>query len=331
VTARLRLEVSGLVQGVGFRPYVYRLAGELALSGWVRNDPGGVFIEVEGDCFPLEQFRARLPREAPPLAAVQGVTSTWLPTEGSRRFEIRESAATGDRTVPLLADVAPCPACLREMDDPTDRRHGYPFINCTHCGPRASIVRAIPYDRPNTTMAGFALCPHCRAEYEDPANRRFHAQPTACPACGPRIAYWMADGTEIADGEEALELAAQTLERGQIVALKGVGGFQLLVDARDARAVARLRARKRREEKPFALLVGSLERVRELVHTSAEAEAALAGPEAPIVLLARRAGAGIADNVAPRNPRLGVMLPASPLHHLLMRRIGFPLVATSGT
>jgi hydrogenase maturation protein HypF len=330
VTARLRLDVSGLVQGVGFRPYVYRLAGELALSGWVRNDATGVHIEVEGDPAPLDQFRERLPREAPPLASVQGVTSTWLPTEGSQRFEICESEGSGERTVPVLADVAPCSACLREMADPRDRRYRYPFVNCTHCGPRASIVRALPYDRPQTTMAGFALCPECRAEYDSPADRRFHAQPVACPACGPRLAYWTPDGKELADGEDALDLAVQALLGGQIVALKGVGGFQLLVDARDARAVARLRARKRREEKPFALLVDTLEQARRIVDTTPEAEAALAGLEAPIVLLPRRAGAGIADNVAPRNPRLGVMLPASPLHHLLMRQIPFPLVATSG-
>jgi hydrogenase maturation protein HypF len=327
---RLRLEVAGLVQGVGFRPYVYRLAGELALAGWVRNDAAGVHIEVEGDRPPLEEFLARLPREAPPLATVQAVTSTWLPGEGMRRFEIRESERAGDRTVPLLADVAPCADCLREMNDPADRRHGYPFVNCTHCGPRASIVRALPYDRPNTTMAAFALCPACRSEYEDPGNRRFHAQPTACPECGPRLAFWTPDGQEAGDGDEALGLAVQTLKAGQIVALKGIGGFQLLVDARDARSVARLRARKRREEKPFALLVAGLAEVRRIVETTSEAETALAGPEAPIVLLPRRPGAGIADNVAPRNPRLGVMLPASPLHHLLLRRLDFPLVATSG-
>ncbi|HEX5044390.1 MAG TPA: carbamoyltransferase HypF [Candidatus Polarisedimenticolaceae bacterium] len=330
MTARLRLEVSGLVQGVGFRPYVYRLAGELALSGWVRNDAAGVHIEVEGDKAPLDQFRERLSREAPPLASVQDVTSTWLPTQGSERFEIRESEGSGERTVPVLADVAPCAACLAEMRDPADRRYRYPFVNCTHCGPRASIVRALPYDRPHTTMAGFALCPDCRAEYENPADRRFHAQPVACPACGPRLAYWMPDGTELADGEDALDLCVQALQGGQIVGLKGVGGFQLLVDARDARAVARLRARKRREEKPFALMLGTLEQVRQVVDTTPEAEQALCGPEAPIVLLSRRAGSGIADNVAPRNPRLGVMLPASPLHHLLMREISFPLVATSG-
>ncbi|HET9300403.1 MAG TPA: carbamoyltransferase HypF [Candidatus Polarisedimenticolaceae bacterium] len=330
MSARLRLEVSGLVQGVGFRPYVYRLAGELDLSGWVRNDAAGVHIEVEGARAPLDQFRDRLPLEAPPLASVQGVIATWLPAEGSERFEIRESEGAGDLTVPVLADVAPCPDCLRELADPGDRRHGYPFINCTHCGPRASVVCALPYDRPNTTMAGFALCPDCKAEYEDPGDRRFHAQPIACPACGPHLAYWTPDGTEAAEDERALAVAARALEGGQIVALKGVGGFQLLVNARDGAAVARLRARKRREEKPFALLVGTIEQARQLVHTTLEAESALCGAEAPIVLLPRRAGAGIAENVAPRNPRLGVMLPASPLHHLLMRRIGFPVVATSG-
>jgi hydrogenase maturation protein HypF len=333
VRERLRLQVSGLVQGVGFRPYVYRLAGELALQGWVRNDASGVAIEVEGDRPPLEQFLLRLPREAPRLASVQAVASTWLPAQGDAVFEIRGSEAGGERTVPVLADLAPCPDCLREIADPADRRHGYPFTNCTSCGPRASVVQALPYDRPHTTLAGFPLCAACRAEYDDPLDRRFHAQPTACPVCGPRLAFWSATGEEVADGPEALALAAQSLRAGQIVAMKGVGGFQLLVDARDAAAVARLRSRKRREEKPFALLVGRLEDARRLVDTTPEAEEALCGPEAPIVLLPRRPGAGIAESVAPRNPRLGVMLPASPLHHLLLAPLGpidFPLVATSG-
>ena len=255
---RLRLSVRGAVQGVGFRPYVYRLAHELGLAGWVSNDIRGVEIEVEGSAEAVAAFRRRLPAEVPPLAAIHRRRVLAGSRAASRRrshgFEIRASLADGARTAVVLPDVATCPECLAELLDPAARRHGYPFTNCTHCGPRFTIVRALPYDRPNTTMAGFALCPDCRREYEDPGDRRFHAQPNACPVCGPRLALWDAERPP-AGARTRLTGAADALRRGEIVALKGLGGFQLLVDARNAEAVARLRARKHREEKPFAVMV----------------------------------------------------------------------------
>ena len=328
---RLRLSIEGAVQGVGFRPYVYRLARELGVDGWVSNDTRGVEIEVEGDTEALERFRDRLPRERPPLATIHRLEAAWLDPDGAapaRGFEIRGSVAGGARTAVVLPDAATCPECLAEVLDPAARRHRYPFTNCTHCGPRFTIVRALPYDRPNTTMAGFPLCPDCRREYEDPEDRRFHAQPIACPACGPRLALLCPDGSAVPG--DPLAGAAAALRRGEIVALQGLGGFQLLVDARDPTVVARLRARKHREEKPFALMVPDLAAARALCRVPPAAEAALASVQAPIVLLDRLPGAEVAGEVAPGNPSLGLMLPATPLHHLLLRELGFPVVATSG-
>ncbi len=327
---RLRVEVRGLVQGVGFRPFVHRLATEIGLVGWVINDGDGVRVEVEGAKPRLESFRRRIRAEAPPRATVHEVAESWLDPVGFHRFEIRVSEASARPTVPVLPDAAPCPDCLAEVLGEGDRRAGYPFTNCTHCGPRFSIVRALPYDRPNTTLAGFAMCPSCRAEYEDPGDRRFHAQPTACPACGPKTALWSPAGETLAEDAEAIAGAASALRRAGIVALKGLGGFQLLVDARDDAAVTRLRERKHRFEKPFALLVRDLDAARAIVEVPQEAAAALVSVETPIVLLRRRDGAGVAPAVAPRNPYLGVMLPATPLHHLLLREIDFPVVCTSG-
>ncbi|HSL82076.1 MAG TPA: carbamoyltransferase HypF, partial [Thermoanaerobaculia bacterium] len=329
---RLRLAVRGAVQGVGFRPFVYRLAGELGLGGWVANDPRGVQVEVDGDEESLERFRARLLAEAPPLAAIHGMEEAWPEAEGPEatdgRFEIRGSAADGARTAVVLPDAATCPECLAEVLDPADRRHRYPFTNCTHCGPRFTIVRGLPYDRPNTTMAGFLLCPDCRREYEDPLDRRFHAQPVACPACGPRLALWGPDGSAVPG--DPLEGAAAALRRGEVVAVKGLGGYQLLVDARSEEAVARLRRRKHREEKPLALMVRNLAAARALCRVPSEAEALLASVQAPIVLLERLPAAPVAAAVAPGNPCLGLMLPTTPLHHLLLADLGFPVVATSG-
>jgi hydrogenase maturation protein HypF len=327
---RLRVEVRGAVQGVGFRPFVFRLAASLGLAGWVRNGPGGVVVEVEGSVPALEAFLLRLSKEKPPPASITAMEHAFLDAAGLGPFTILESAAGGEKTALILPDIAPCAECLRELADPADRRYRYPFLNCTHCGPRFTIVEALPYDRGNTTMKRFPLCPACRAEYEDPANRRFHAQPTACPACGPRLAFLPSGGRPEAEGEEALARACAILKGGGTVALKGVGGFQLLCDARDPKAVAALRRRKGREEKPFALMFPSLEAVREACEVSALEEFLLAGPQAPIVLLRRREGTRLTPLVAPNNPHLGAMLPASPLHHLLAADLGFPLVATSG-
>lgn len=327
---RLRLEIRGAVQGVGFRPFVYRLARELELRGWVVNDSRGVRLEVEGPGEAAERFLDRLPREVPPRAIVHEMESSWHEARGYCDFRIEASDDDGAKFAFVLPDIATCGECLAEVLDPGDRRHGYPFTNCTNCGPRYTIIRALPYDRPSTTMARFVMCPGCQGEYQDPLDRRFHAQPNACPECGPRLDLWDATGASQATGSEALRLAAEAVRRGRILALKGLGGFLLVVDAGSAAAVARLRQRKRRGEKPLALMVPGLQAARELCVTDAAAEELLASPEAPIVLLDRRPAAGITAGVAPGQRDLGLMLPYAPLHHLLLREVARPVVATSG-
>ncbi len=327
---RLRVTVRGAVQGVGFRPFVYRLATESDLAGWVVNDTAGVVIEVEGDEQRLERFVERLESERPAISWIESSSRRWLDTRGVRGFHIRHSETAGVRTVQVLPDLATCPACLAEVLSPPDRRHGYPFTNCTHCGPRFSIVRSLPYDRPRTTMAGFKMCAACRREYESPLDRRFHAQPNACPDCGPHLELWDAAGRVRAERGEALRGAVQALVQGRVVALKGLGGFLLTADARSPAAVRRLRERKPRRDKPLALMVCDVEQARTLCAIDEPQAAALRSPEAPILLLRRRPDAPVAEEVAPDNPYLGLMLPYTPLHHLLLRESGFPLVATSG-
>jgi hydrogenase maturation protein HypF len=351
--ARLKIVIHGAVQGVGFRPFVYRLATELHLKGWVLNSAQGVFIEVEGTKEELEEFLRRLPRERPPRAFIQSLEHSWLDPVGYRVFEIRHSDKSGQKSAFILPDIATCSDCLREIFDPHDRRYRYPFTNCTNCGPRFSIIEALPYDRPNTTMKHFAMCPECQAEYENPKDRRFHAQPNACPTCGPHLELWDRQGTVLATHDDALRQAAQAIRSGQIVAVKGLGGFHLVCDARNDQAVQELRRRKHREEKPFALMYPSLELIKAHCEVSELEERLLTSPEAPIVLLRRRphprplsdtergdspfpireGGRGVRSisfSVAPRNPYLGIMLPYTPLHHLLMAELGFPIVATSG-
>jgi hydrogenase maturation protein HypF len=327
---RLRLEIGGAVQGVGFRPFVYRLARALDLTGWVLNDSRGVFIEVEGERSRLESFRERLADEKPPRAVVLSVSSEWLSPASFSDFVIRSSDEAGAPTAVILPDVATCSDCLAEVLDSADRRYRYPFTNCTNCGPRFTIVEALPYDRPNTTMRRFELCPECRSEYDEPLDRRFHAQPNACPACGPRLALCDSRGKIVGEGNEALTGAVRQLEGGRIVALKGIGGFLLLVDATNGPAVATLRRRKQRYEKPLALMVRDLQQAADLCRLEAETTEVLSSPEAPIVLLERLEGGTVAEEVAPGNPYLGIMLPYSPLHHLLLQECGSPLVATSG-
>lgn len=337
---RLRLVLHGAVQGVGFRPFVHRLAEELGLTGWVNNSPQGVVIEVEGSRPQLEHFRQRLETDRPPRSFILSCESAWLDAVGHAGFTIRASEQGGGKTALVLPDIATCPDCLRELFDPANRRYRYPFTNCTHCGPRFSLIEALPYDRANTTMKRFRLCPACQAEYDDPRDRRFHAQPNACPVCGPRLELWPGNGSGspaepprwLARDHDALLLAAHVIRCGQIVAVKGLGGFHLFADARKAAVVQRLRERKRREEKPFALMFPNLAGVREVCEVSAAEERLLTSPEAPIVLLRRRhpAAAAICDAVAPGNPNLGAMLPANPLHHLLLAELGFPVIATSG-
>ncbi|RMG53411.1 MAG: carbamoyltransferase HypF [Acidobacteria bacterium] len=333
---RLRVIIRGAVQGVGFRPFVYRLATELNLTGWVLNSSQGVFIEVEGDRQPLESFLFRLDRERPPRSFIHSLEYSFLDPVGYARFQIRESDHRGDKTTLVLPDIATCPDCVREIFDPRDRRYRYPFTNCTNCGPRFSIIEALPYDRSNTTMRRFVMCAQCRAEYENPRDRRFHAQPNACPRCGPHLELWDDQGRVLATHHEALLEAAEAIRRGLIVAVKGLGGFHLIVDARRDRAVRRLRARKRREEKPFALMYPSLELVKAHCEVSELEERLLTSPESPIVLLRRKStrppdpASEISPAVAPHNPTLGIMLPYTPLHHLLLAELGFPVVATSG-
>ena len=327
---RLKVTIRGAVQGVGFRPFVYRLATEMSLAGWVMNSPQGVFIEAEGAKETLDDFLLRLEREKPSLSFIQSLEYSLLEPDGYDGFEIRPSDDAGERSTVIMPDIATCPQCREELLDPRDRRHRYPFINCTLCGPRFSIVRALPYDRANTTMRSFAMCPRCRHEYDDPKDRRFHAQPDACGVCGPRLALWDERGKTLATDDDALRQAAAAVTGGLVVALKGLGGFQLLVDARNDKAVRRLRERKIREEKPLAVMFPDMESLRRYARVSPLEERLLTSPESPIVLLERLSKSAMAPSVAPDNPYVGVMLPYTPLHHLLMRELGFPVVATSG-
>ena len=329
---RLRIEVEGDVQGVGFRPFAWHAASGLGIGGFVANTNGGVLIEAEGTAAGIEAFVKAMESGCPPPAVVRGMTVCELPPDGTAAFEIRSSIATAGARPSISPDLATCAACVAELFDPGNRRHRYPFINCTQCGPRYSILRAMPYDRANTTMSGFAFCGACAAEYGDPRDRRFHAQPNACPTCGPQLALWKPDGRPSAVRDEALLAAADAVRAGAILALKGLGGFQLVVDARDGDAVARLRALKQRARKPFAVMFPALAAVTAVCAPSAAERTLLLDAAAPIVLVARRSGAdgAIAGSVAPGNPRLGAMLPCSGLHHLLMHELGFPVVATSG-
>ncbi len=329
---RAKIIVRGAVQGVGFRPFIFRLAVDLGLYGHVLNSSQGVYSEVEGPREALDKFLLALESEKPAHARIQSLEFSFLDAVGYERFEILPSRETGERRAFILPDIATCRECLHEIFDPQNRRYLYPFTNCTHCGPRFSIIESLPYDRPNTAMKGFALCPACDEEYHNPANRRFHAQPTACPTCGPRLELWDADGNVFVSGHDALAAAAVAIREGWILALKGLGGFQLLVDAREATAVRRLRERKNREEKPFAVMFPNPEAVNSECKMNTFEERLLQSPEAPIVLLKRSPASKseIAALVAPKNPNLGVMLPCTPLHHILMRELNFPVVATSG-
>jgi hydrogenase maturation protein HypF len=398
---RLKLTVRGAVQGVGFRPFVFRLATGLGLAGWVNNSPQGVFIEAEGSHAELEKFLLRLEIEKPVRSFIQSLEASWLDPIGYTGFEIRPSETGGNKTALVLPDIATCPDCLREIFDPKNRRYRYPFTNCTNCGPRFSIIESLPYDRANTSMKAFTMCPECQTEYDDPRDRRFHAQPNACPVCGPQLELWQSrtgfqpvselkkDGDRrdaCPTNDDALLAAAKAIREGKIVAVKGLGGFHLMADARNDKAVQLLRERKHREEKPFALMFPSLESVKAECEVSPLEERLLRSPEAPIVLLKRlvrprpgplpqerenhppipresttagsstgveqigphngcslspgergRVRAGVEQNrslvapsIAPGNPYLGAMLPYTPLHHLLLAELGFPVIATSG-
>ncbi|MFB8177168.1 carbamoyltransferase HypF [Streptomyces sp. NPDC055966] len=345
--ARRHVTVRGVVQGVGFRPFVHALAAEHGLTGWVANDAGGVDTEVEGPVAAVEAFCEEIGTRAPPLAVVESVEHHAVPLDHDTGFTIRPSGGGPGRTL-VSPDTSTCDACLSELADPGDRRHRHPFITCTHCGPRFTIITGLPYDRVTTTMAGFPLCPDCAREYGDPADRRFHAQPIACPRCGPRLALLHAPGTAhtlpgapdapgVARDGEALAEARRMLAAGAVVAVKGIGGYHLACDASDRLAVRTLRKRKNRGSKPFAVLADGMATVERVAHVGNAERALLLGPRKPIVLLRRRAPApgDVTADVAPGSPDLGVMLPYSPLHRLLLGLPGDPpgprvLVLTSG-
>lgn len=328
---RLRIDVLGAVQGVGFRPFVHRLAEATGLVGCVRNQSGGVQIEVEGDASRMRAFLRRLESEAPVGSRIDGVETTVEVALGVTAFRI---AASGDHGIagPVPLDAAPCDDCLAEIFRRGDRRYRYPFVSCSACGPRHSIVEGLPYDRARTSMRGYPMCATCEDEYRSPSNRRFHAQTNCCFSCGPRLALWDTAGRSLARDEEALARAARAVSEGAILALKGLGGFQLVADATDSDVVERLRVRKGRPDKPFAVLVPDLARAEALCRVSALEASVLCSRAAPIVLLERVTGgeSSVVDCVAPGNPDLGVMLPATPLHHLFLDELGRPVVATSG-
>ena len=328
---RWEVTVRGIVQGVGFRPFVYALARRYGLAGLVRNDTEGVHVEVEGDAERLDLFLRGIVEDAPPLAVVEAVS--WRPLEalGERNFRIEGSREGVRRRALVSPDVATCKDCLHEVLDPADRRYRYPFTNCTNCGPRFTITRSVPYDRVMTTMSRFEMCFECQREYDDPTDRRFHAQPNACPVCGPRVRLLDRFGHELrAKPDDPILRTARMLQGRAIVAIKGLGGYHLACDPFDERAVRTLRGRKVRQDKPFALMARDLEQVRSICHTTPEEEELLLSPAHPIVLLGRRDDSGIAEAVAPRQSTLGVMLAYTPLHHLLMADAGIPLVMTSG-
>jgi hydrogenase maturation protein HypF len=332
---RVQITVRGIVQGVGFRPFVYSLAVRRSLTGRVLNTPGGVLIDVEGAPHTLEEFVGEISASPPPLARIDSIIrSDGLGLAHYTDFRIVESEPGGESLVPVAPDVATCDDCLRELFDPTDRRHRYPFINCTNCGPRFTIVESVPYDRARTTMRDFAMCGGCRAEYENPLDRRFHAEPIACSACGPGLRLVDAEGRPVMTGgereEDAVGRARMLLSGGAIIAVKGIGGFHLACDALDAEAVGRLRGRKRREDRPFALMVNSVDTAKVYCLVAEEEGRLLSAGARPVVLLRRRNGHALPEAVAPRVGTLGFMLPYAPLHHLLLEGSDRPLVFTSG-
>jgi hydrogenase maturation protein HypF len=333
VIQRMQVAIRGAVQGVGFRPFIYRLASAIKLRGWVMNSPQGVFIEAEGRKADLESFLLRIEQEKPAPSRIQSLEFSYLDAAGYEEFVIRASDNRGARSALILPDIAVCQECIAEVFDSGNRRYRYPFTNCTNCGPRFTIMESLPYDRPNTSMKVFEMCPECLEEYRNPLDRRFHAQPNACPVCGPRLELWDRSGLVLADRDEALLQAAGAIRRGKILAVKGLGGFHLLADAGNGEMVEILRARKHREEKPFALMYPSLSRIARDCEITKLEERLLTSPESPIVLLERKRDTpqrAVVSAVAPGNPYLGAMLPYTPLHYLLMREINTPVIATSG-
>jgi hydrogenase maturation protein HypF len=326
---RRHITVEGVVQGVGFRPFVYGLAVKNGLAGFVLNDSAGVTIELEGEPPALERFLTYLREQPPPLARIENVDCRPIPLKGEAAFNIVGSQGEDEHSVLLSPDTPTCDDCLKELFDPSDRRYHYPFINCTNCGPRFTIIKDVPYDRERTTMVVFEMCGDCAREFHDPADRRFHAQPNACPQCGPQVRLLDAHGHETLDGDPIFH-AAQLLRQGAVLAVKGLGGYHLACNALDDNAVKRLRAKKHREDKPFAVMAGNLNAVKQLCLVSNEEEIMLRSRQRPIVLLRKREKIQIADAVAPAHRHLGLMLPYTPLHYLLLADADVPLVMTSG-
>lgn len=325
---RLRVSLKGAVQGVGFRPFVYRIAKSLDLKGFVINDSKGVLIEVEGEEEKLNEFLLKLSKDKPPLARIYSREVLYLEPKGYEDFEIKKSNEEGEKEVLILPDIATCEDCLKELFNPKDRRYMYPFINCTNCGPRFTIIEKLPYDRKNTTMKVFKMCKKCKEEYENPLDRRFHAQPNACPVCGPWVSLYDRNGKLIAEKEKALKILIEEIKKGKIVAVKGIGGFHLICDATNEESVRELRRRKRRQEKPFAVMFRDLEQVEEYAQPTDLERALLLSPERPIVLIRKKRE--LAPSVSPGLKRVGAFLPYSPLHHIILKNLDFPIVATSG-
>ena len=327
---RMRIVIRGAVQGVGFRPFIYRLALELNLLGWVLNSSQGVFIEVEASHEKLNNFLLRIQKEKPAIAYIQSLESSFLDVIGYPDFQIKESSDSEDKTVIIMPDIATCDKCIEEIFDPASRRYLYPFTNCTNCGPRYSIIKALPYDRPNTTMKDFTMCPECAAEYQNPEDRRFHAQPNACSACGPYVSLLDQEGKVLATYQEALEKTSQAIKQGKIVAVKGLGGFHLMVLASNEEAVKDIRLKKDRQAKPFALMYAGIDDIKKDCELSELEQRLLESPEAPIVMVKKRKDSKLSELIAPNNPYLGVMIASTPLHHILLRMVDSPVIATSG-
>ncbi len=326
---RLILRINGAVQGVGFRPFVYRTAKELNLKGYVLNDTNGVVIEAEGSPEKLDAFLLIINKDRPPLAHIFSQEISYGMPAGFIDFSIKGSKGIGSRDVLIIPDIATCDQCRQELLDPGDRRYLYPFINCTNCGPRFTIIERLPYDRANTTMKNFTMCTECRIEYDDPSNRRFHAQPNACPLCGPQVRLYRSDGTLISEKRDAIRLVLEEIKNGSVAAVRGIGGFHLICDATNDKSVRLLRERKRRQEKPFAVMFRDISHIRGHADISVMEEALLLSPERPVVLVRKKEG-GLSPAVAPGLKSIGAFLPYSPLHHILLDKLESPVIATSG-
>lgn len=326
---RLKINITGLVQGVGFRPFVFRLANELGLRGYVLNNTSGVVIEAEGEKKLLDKFLIRVDREKPDVAIIYSLQHSYLEENGYNDFNIKESDEQGQTRASILPDIAHCDECVSEVTDPKDRRFIYPFINCTNCGPRFTIIKSLPYDRKNTSMNSFTMCQECEKEYNFPADRRFHAQPDACHICGPWVSLYDCDNQLLCEREEALEKVTNLIRKGYIIAIKGVGGYHLVCDATSEETVQRLRIRKHREEKPMAVMFFDIDAIKAETHISALEERAVLSIERPIVIVKKKDAYSLADSVSPDNGTIGVFLPYTPLHHLIMKKLKSPVVATS--